>query len=239
MPDNCIDLTVTSPPYDDLRKYNGYLFDFEGVAQQLYRVTKTGGAVVWVVGDSVQKGSETLNSFTQALYFKEFGFNVHDTMIFVKSTSPFPEQNRYNQKFEYMFVFTKGKPTTSNLQKEIAHSNLSRIGKRDGGYRQQDGSIEAGKYDSRKKEKTKGNVWYYPVGMNCTTKDKFAFQHPAMFPEQLAHDHILSWSNEGDLVFDPMCGSGTTLKMAKKLGRNYLGIDISEEYCEISRRRVD
>lgn len=238
IPDGSLDLTVTSPPYDNLRAYNGFSFDFEGIANELYRVTKPGGVIVWIVGDSVHKGSETLTSFKQALYFKDIGFNVHDTMIFEKSTSPFPERNRYNQKFEYMFIISKGKPKTSNLLKEIAYSNLKRLGKKDGSYRQKDGAIEDGKYESRKKEKTKGNIWYYAVGMNCTTKDKYAFEHPAMFPEKLAEDHILSWSNPGDIVFDPMAGAGTTCKMAMLNNRRYLGMEISKEYVDIANERI-
>jgi len=230
IPDNFVDLTVTSPPYDSLRSYKGFIFDYQSMFKELYRVTKLGGVVVWIVGDKTEKGSESLTSFKHALYAKEIGFNVHDTMIYEKSTSPFPESNRYNQKFEYMFILTKGKPKTTNLLKEIAHSNLNRLGKKDGSYRQQNGDIEHGKYDSRKKDKTKGNIWYYAVGMNCTTKDKIAFQHPAQFPEQLALDHILSWSNEGDIVLDPMCGSGTVAKMAFLNNRNFIGIDMSEEY---------
>lgn len=238
MSDNSIDLTVTSPPYDNLRTYNGYSFDFEGLAAELYRVTKPGGVVVWVVGDKTDKGSETLTSFNQALHFKVVGFNVHDTMIYEKSTSPFPQTNRYNNVFEYMFILTKGKPSTFNGLRESASSNLKRLGKRDGSYRQANGTMSEGNYDSRKPTKLKSNIWRYAVGMNCTTKDKFAFKHPAMFPENLAQDHIVSWSNPGDTVLDPFGGSGTTAKMALKNGRQFIHIDISEEYNEIARKRI-
>ena len=113
IPSNFIDLTVTSPPYDNLRAYNGYSWDFESVAQELYRITKDGGVVVWVVGDATIKGSETGTSFKQALYFKEIGFKLHDTMIY-QSDKPPLTHNRYEQKFEYMFVFSKGRPKTFN-----------------------------------------------------------------------------------------------------------------------------
>lgn len=238
IPDCSIDLTVTSPPYDDLRKYNGFSWDFEGVAQELFRVTKDGGIVVWIVGDKVEKGSESCSSFRQALYFKDVGFNLHDTMIYEKSTAPFPEQTRYVQKFEYMFVLSKGKPKTHNLQKEIAESNLKRLGKKDGTYRSDDGEMTKGKYESRKKYKTKGNIWRYAVGMNCSTKDKIAFQHPAIFPEKLVEDHIISWSNPLDVVLDPFMGSGTTAKMALLNDRNYVGFELSDTYCEIANERI-
>ena len=89
-----------------------------------------------------------------------------------------------------------------------------------------------------KEEKTKTNIWEYAVGLGGTTRDKIAFRHPATFPEKLAEDHILSWTNQDDIVFDPMCGSGTTCKMALLNNRKYLGCDISEEYVEISKERI-
>jgi len=231
--DNSIDLTVTSPPYDNLRDYKGYTFDFEGIAKELYRVTKQGGVVVWVVGDATIKGSETGTSFKQALYFKEIGFNLHDTMVYAKNVYPFPPSNRYFQMFEYMFVLSKGNPKTSNL---IRVPTKWKTGKKTN--RQKDGTLEIMKYDTGKDTRVKSNIWEYQTGYQKTTTDKFAFAHSAMFPEKLAEDHILSWSNEGDTILDPMAGSGTTLKMAKKNNRNYIGIEISQEYIEIINKRL-
>ena len=235
IPDNSIDLTVTSPPYDNLRTYKGFSWDFEGIAKELYRATKDGGVVVWIVGDRVKNGSETLIPFEQAQYFKKIGFNLHDTMIYQKNVMPYPEQTRYIQCFEFMFVFSKGKPKTHNLLKEETKGYKP---SKTSTQRNADGTTTALKYEQGKKYRNRWNVWVYDVGYNKTTKDKFAFKHPAMFPEQLAQDHIISWSNEGDLVLDPFMGSGTTAKMAKLNNRNYIGIDISEEYCEISRERL-
>lgn len=234
-PDACIDLTVTSPPYDNLRTYNGYVFDFEAIAQQLYRVTKLGGVVVWVVGDATIDGSETLTSFKHALYFREIGFNVHDTMIYLKDQLAFPDSVRYYNAFEYMFVFSKGILKTFNPIKDRINKSEGRgvvhgiERKRDGTFRKRvcDGKI-IGRFGVR---------WNYWIVYNQQRGE--GTKHPASFPESLARDHILSWSNPGDVVLDPMCGSGTTLKMAKEFGRHYIGIDISEEYCELSRRRVD
>jgi len=237
LPDKCIDLTVTSPPYDNLRTYNGFVFDFEGIAKELYRITKDGGVVVWVVGDRVINGSETLIPFNQALFFKQIGFNIHDTMIYQKNAMPFPEQTRYIQCFEYMFVMSKGKPKSHNMIKEPTRV-ANRIKNKKSCQRNKDGTTTPMKYETGKNERNKWNVWVYEVGYNKTTKDKEAFQHPAMFPEALARDHIISWSNKGDLVLDPFVGSGTTAKMALLNGRNYIGIDISEEYCEIAKKRV-
>jgi len=237
MPDGSVDLTVTSPPYDNLRAYNGYSFDFEAVAKELYRVTKDGGVVVWVVGDKTIKGSESLTSFRQALYFNEIGFNVHDTMLYVKDSTSFPDPTRYNQIFEYMFVFSKGRPKTINL---IADRKNKHTGHHIRGRgRQQDGELSGVRKGNQVKEfGVRNNAWTINTGYMKTTKDPEAYKHPAIFPEKLANDHILSWSNEGDLVLDPFGGSGTTAKMALLNDRNYLHIDISDEYNDIARERV-
>jgi len=236
--DNSIDLTVTSPPYDNLRNYNGYSFNFKGIVKELYRVTKEGGVVVWVVGDATINGSETGTSFKQALYFKEIGFNLHDTMIYHKNNFAYPPVNRYFQVFEYMFVFSKGKPKTYNLIKVKTKYINKKIGMKNSTTRLKNGKIIKNKYLSYKPERIKENIWLYNGGYGKSSLDKIAFKHPAIFPEKLAQDHIISWSNKGDIVLDPMCGSGTTCKMAKENGRKYIGIDVSEEYCEIARRRI-
>ena len=236
MPDNYIDLTVTSPPYDNLRAYLRYEFDFESIAKELYRVTKPGGMVVWVVGDATIKGSETGTSFKQALYFKEIGFRLHDTMFYKKKNPPPLNHNRYEQAIEYMFVFSKGKPKTVNLMQEPCKL-AGKINK--GTMRNNnsdDLSIKHGYGKPYNKTKPRNNFWEYAVGVEKFNKGG---KHPAIYPEKLAEDHIVSWSNPGDLVLDPMCGSGTTCKMAKKNGRNYIGIDIAEEYCEIARGRIE
>jgi len=234
--DNCIDLTVTSPPYDNLRKYKGFEWDFEGVANELYRVTKEGGVVVWVVGDATINGSETGNSFRQALYFKEIGFNLHDTMIYIKNGGlNSGSLNAYQQKFEYMFVLSKGKPKTINLIKDrpnkYVEDRIKRKKMKDGTYKEQHFKTEP--------FGTRYNYWIYDTGSGKSTKDKIAFKHPAIFPEALAQDHILSWSNEGDTVLDPFMGSGTTAKMAKLNNRNYIGFELSEEYCKIAEQRIE
>lgn len=237
-PDKCIDLTVTSPPYDNLRTYNGYTFDFEGIAKELYRVTKDGGVVVWVVGDATIKGSETGTSFKQALYFKEIGFNLHDTMIYQKSTcyAHDPRNKRYKMMFEYMFVFSKGKPNTYNEIQDVKNKSAGKKFKSSCG-RTKTGKKRIGEFII-KDFQARSNIWKYNIG-SAVSSDKIAFSHSAIFPEQLANDHIISWSNEGDIVLDPMCGSGTTCKMAQINNRNYIGIDISKEYCEIARNRIN
>ncbi len=225
MPDNFVDLTVTSPPYDNLRDYNGYSFDFPQVAQGLFRVTKIGGVVVWVVGDATIKGSETGTSFRQALYFKEIGFNLHDTMIYAKK-NPVPyHHNRYNPQFEYMFVLTKGK--LSKFYPLQEKTKCLKTGK----YRYPDGSLKNANTPIIKDSKILNNIWFFSVGQK-------SFGHPATFPEQLANDHIISWSNPGDLVYDPFMGSGTTAKMAIINGRNWIGSEISEEYCRMIEERI-
>jgi site-specific DNA-methyltransferase (adenine-specific) len=235
---DCIDLTVTSPPYDNLRTYNGFVFDFETIARELYRVTKPGGVVVWVVGDATINGSETGTSFRQALYFMECGFNLHDTMIYNKIGPPTVDimLKRYYQHFEYMFVFSKGLPTKCNHITEIKLWVDHR--KNDMGQRNKSGNHVGGAKHSERKDKIRGNVWKYNSGGGHNTSDKIAHDHPAIFPEALARDHILSWSNPGDLVLDCFAGSGTTLKAAKQLKRDYIGIEISAEYVTIAEKRL-
>lgn len=229
-----IDLTLTSPPYDNLRKYNGYTFDFKLIAKELFRVTKKGGIVVWVVADATIKGSETGTSFRQALYFNECGFNIHDTMIYRK-LNPMPvKSNRYLPCFEYMFILSKGKPKSVNL---IRERTLATGKEKYTGTQQENGKFSAyGK--KRNLERDKYNVWDFKVGCNQSTKDKFAFKHPAIFPEQLANDHIISWSNQLDIVFDPFMGSGTTGKMAILNNRYFIGCEISKEYFDIASKRI-
>ena len=232
MPDGFIDLTVTSPPYDNLRTYNGYSFDFEAVAKELFRVTKPGGVVVWVVGDATIKGSETGTSFKQALFFIECGFNLHDTMIYQKSTAPLTH-NRYEQNFEYMFVLSKGKPNAFNGLREPREYKDNRKSKAI--RRNKDNSVDFG-YSTQDETRLRRNVWKYFAGGGAN--DKVASKHPAVFPEQLASDHIISWSNPGDIVYDPFAGSGTTPKMSIINGRNWVASEISEEYAPIIEERV-
>ena len=239
IPDNFVDLTITSPPYDDLRKYKGFIFDYKSMLEELYRVTKNGGVVVWIVGDKTEKGSETLTSFKHALYAKEIGFNVHDTMIYAKNNvyAHDPRNKRYKQCFEYMFVFSKGKPNTYNeiKDKPNKHAGKTLTGTKG---RTQDGIKRDLKPTVMGNFQARFNIWEYTTG-GSVAKDKIAFEHPAIFPEQLVLDHILSWSNEGDIVLDPMCGSGTTCKMAFLNNRNFIGIDMSEEYInEICKPRL-
>jgi len=238
-----IDLVVTSPPYDNLRKYKGYSFDFERIAFELGRVLKPGGVIVWVVNDQTLNGSESLTSFKQAIFFVEHvGLNLHDTMIWHKHTLPLTHC-RYEQHFEYMFVFSKGKPKTFNGIKEPCAYAGKKTGHPGFAASYKESLSKTG--NKQKKEwvkgdfKLKGNVWYIPVGWCISSRDRLAFQHPAIFPEKLAHDHIISWSNEGDLILDPFMGSGTTGIAAKNLGREFIGIEISPEYFEIAQQRIE
>ena len=235
IPNDYVDLTVTSPPYDNLRTYNEFDWDFEGIAEDLYRITKDGGVIVWVVGDATVNGSETGTSFRQALHFKEIGFRLHDTMIYKKSkiVPMDPNCNRYYQGFEYMFVLSKGKPNVCNYIKVPSkHAGKNAIAVN----RNKDGSMRKDRIIKQKGHvvgnfKIKSNIWEYA--------NKSVKGHPAPFPEKLAEDHILSWSNPGDIILDPFVGSGTTAKMAVLNDRRYIGVDVSEEYVEIARRRVD
>lgn len=250
MEDNVIDCTITSPPYDDIRNYNnkikglsdefnGYSFPFEDIAKELYRVTKDGGIVVWIVNDATHNGSETLNSFRQALFFKEVGFRMHDTMIYRK-LNPMPNAGkRYQQMFEYMFVLSKGSPKTTNisLRERSNKCEDKRTYRKKKFSRNQDGEFNENDYFV-KEMVPEYNIWDFYVGWGNTTKDDVAFEHPAIFPEELVKRHIESWTNEGDLVYDPFMGSGTTAKCSILLGRNWIGSELSSEYSDICNKRI-
>ena len=236
--DNSIDLTVTSPPYDGLRSYDGYVFNFDTVVEELYRVTKPGGVVVWVVGDGTVKGSESGTSFRQALTFMEQGFNLHDTMIYRKDNpAPVGGHNRYYQAFEYMFVFSVGTPKTFNpITRERRNKyNDKRTERVKSFTRDPDGTFTK-KYTKINETVKVDNIWSYVVGGGSSVE--YGTKHPAAFPEKLASDHILSWSNEGDMVLDPFVGSGTTGIAAAKLNRRFIGVDCSEEYINLSLKRM-
>ena len=229
MPDNYIDLTVTSPPYDRLRTYNGYSFPFEDIAKELYRVTKEGGVVVWVVNDATVNGSETGTSFKQALYFKECGFWLYDTMIW-KKTGMLPTESRYYNQFEYMFILSKGKPKTMNFICDHKTVNGGRKQRKDAVINKGE-NVKGEGFFIRNEFARRPNVWEIHIG-------KSEVKHPAQFPEQLPADHIITWSNEGDTIYDPFGGSGTTCKMAYLKNRKTIMSEISSEYCELSKQRL-
>jgi len=237
MPDCFIDLTITSPPYDQLRDYKGYNFLFESTAKELYRITKQGGIIVWIVGDATVKGDETGTSFNQALYFKSCGFNLFDTMIYAKTPRGAVGNNKtYWQIFEYMFILSKGQPKTIHLIKDRLNKE-SRDGD-NGTKRLKNGDLLNTKRGGYGSYGRRTNIWKYDIGKGKSTKDNFAFKHPAIFPEQLVEDHLLSWSNEGELVYDCFMGSGTVAKMCILNNRNFIGSEISSEYCNIIEERI-
>lgn len=236
-----VDFTITSPPYDHNRTYNGFKFNVDEMADALFDVTADGGVCVWVVGDVTKDDSETGLPFEHANSFMDRGWNLHDTMIFEKSGLPFPGKNRYFQSWEYMFVFSlKTPPKTTHLLKDRPNSNAGKPahwGKVTA--RQKDGSLkESGKNYVTPEFGARTNIWRYITGGVGCTADKIAYKHPAIFPEALVRDHILSWSNPGDLVLDPMLGSGTTTKIARLMQRDYIGVDISKDYVKDAKERT-
>ena len=248
IPDGSVDLVVTSPPYDNLRTYNGNIeqwnFEkFKNIAKELYRIIKKGGVVIWVIGDATIKGSETGTSFKQALYFKDLGFNLHDTMIYEKNTSTFPARKtgiRYTQIFEYMFIFSKGKPKTVNLicDKKNKWGGVTTWGA-SWNRNSNDELVKGDKKTTIAEYSPRNNIWLYKIGRGSDKGKGGVKNHPAVFPLDLAKDHILSWSNEGDVVLDPFMGSGTTGVASINTNRNFIGIELSEEYYNIAKERIN
>ena len=233
-----VDMIITSPPYDNLRTYDGYSFPFEKIAVELVRIIREGRVIVWIVADATIRGSETCTSFRQALFFKELGMNLHDTMIFKKRNAiPQIYRKRYTNEFEYMFVFSKGKIKIHNpIEIPTLHGGLAL---KSSTYKNfSTGEQKRGKLAKPVKEKKlKGNIWEYVVGKKKI--DQYAKKHPAPFPVALAYDHITSWTDRNEVVLDPMCGSGSACLAAKIAQRRYLGIEISEDYCRIAEERLE
>lgn len=238
MPDEFVDMTITSPPYDDLREYDGYHFPVEEISASLFHKTKTGGVVIWVVGDKTVNGDETLTSFEHAFAFRKAGFRVHDTMIYAKN-NPIPSDcgKRYRQSFEYMFCFSKGQPATFNPITEPTKSAGTKI-KAFRITEQGRGNVPDEDIGREiKKERKLSNIFSYNVGTS-SSRDKIAFEHPAIFPEQLVEDQIRTWTNENDIVYDCFMGSGTTAKIAEVLGRRWLGSELSADYVRLAEARI-
>lgn len=223
MPNDFIDLVITSPPYDNLRKYNGYSFEFENIAKELYRITKDGGVIVWNVFDETVNKFKTGTSMKQALFFQSIGFEIYDYMIYEKNSVAFPSginSKRYTSIFEFVFILSKGFPKSINL---ISDKKNKYAGQ----------SSYDGKVKKVKEFSVRNSIWKYTTSENDKTN------HPAVMPEKLVKDHIYSWSNENDLIYDPFMGSGTTAKISHILKRNWIGSEISKEYCEIANKRID
>lgn len=232
---NVIDMIITSPPYDNLRKYDGYTFDFEEIAKELLRVIKPGGVMIWIVGDATHNGSESGTSFKQALYFKEIGFNLHDTMLYRKINYVPLNHNRYEQEFEYMFCLSKGKPKTFNpIKIPCKYAGCSTWGETSF-YKKDNGELVKTGQKVINDTKIHGNIFEYRTGSTTSSKK---FKHPAMFPEELVHDQIATWSEIGGLILDPMMGSGTSGEVALKLKRDFIGIEISKQYYDLAKERL-
>lgn len=239
--DDSIDLTVTSPPYDGVRDYGGFTLDIPALIEQLHRVTKQGGVVVWVVSDQTVKGSETGTSMRHALAFVDAGFRLHDTMIYHKDNPPpVGGNNRYYQSWEYMFVFSKGAPATFNplTRPQRNKWNDKRTHRVRSVSRGVDGEWAEPKLVPIKTEVKRSNVWTYTVSGGSIASDPLAHEHPAIFPEMLVHDHVVTWTDPGDVVLDPMMGSGTTPKVASAVGRRAVGVDCNPQYVDLARRRL-
>lgn len=237
LPDECIPFTLTSPPYDGLRTYDGLAeWDFMAVARELYRITMPGGVVVWVVQEQIIDGSESGETSRQRLAFADIGFRLHHTMVMGKLGGIQFSSNRYGRPLEYAFILSKGKPRYFSPLRDKPNKESGRV--KVFSNRKPDGSFAPVKHKKVHPYGLRGSVWFYPTGKNNTAKEGYAFGHPALMPEKMAEDHILSWTKVGDLVFNPFAGGGTALKMALLNHRRYLGFEINPKYVEIARRRL-
>ena len=240
------DLILTSPPYDGMREYGGYngAFDFAAVAAACAGNLAPGGVLVWVVRDAVIDGSETCTSFRQAIHFRGLGLNLHLTGVYQHWTVAGMRSNAYYRDFDYMFIFSYGAPRVANLLNDRKHNRpIRKDAKKHAGRVGDNYSKDFHTHHQSQAFGRRGAIWKYNTGQasgyqNGDLPVAELAGHPAIFPQELARDHILSWTNPGDLVIDPMVGSGTTLRAAADLGRRAIGIEINPAYCELIRRRM-
>ncbi len=239
LPANSIDLVMFSPPYDGIRDYKkGWIFDFPALGKNLYRLVKDGGVCAVVINDGTQDFAKSLTSFRLVLNWCDTaGWRLFETCIYQRDGNPGAWwKRRFRVDHEYIFLFLKGKkPKTFDKEPLMVPSkHAGRI--YSGTDRLTSGKFKKIDHKPVKRMKCRGTVWKYPT--SNTEGNRTKLQHPATYPDPLAQDIIQCFSEPGDTVLDPMCGSGTTCVMAMKMKRQYMGIDINEEYCQIARKRL-
>ena len=247
MEDGLCDLILTSPPYDNLRRYGqertnhkrlkgGMSFDFESIAKEMTRVLKPGGVIMWNVQDQTINMSRTGSSMRQALYFMdECGLNFWDHLIWYKTGTPFPSPHRYRSVWENMFIFSKGKPNTFNpILKRNKTAGQVRNSRK---FRDHKGDFVEGFQGTPIREfGNEDNVWYIANGANKSYKNKLSVNHPAVMTDEIARRHILTWTNENDIIYDPFLGASTTTRVARDNNRQWIGSEIHTPYYELSKQ---
>lgn len=242
-PDKCIPLTVTSPPYAKMRLYGGHDYTwetFKSVATQLVRITMEGGVICWVVRNQIVKERENLQAEKEKLFFADdLGLWPHQTIIGAPKGVPLPQSRRYASNFDYVYVFSKGHPRIVNIIRDRRNSRFGDL-KSNRLIRESNGSerLACGGEYAIAKWGFRSNLWSYSTGGNHTATDRISAKHPARMGEPLAEDLIISFSKPGDLVFDPFAGAGTSLKMALLNQRQWLGVEIFDEYVELIEKRM-
>ena len=238
-PDNSIDMVVTSPPYDGLRDYNGFSLDLHKIGKEIYRVLKDGGIAVMVIQDATKDFAKSLTSFRTIVdWCDNVGFRLFETVIYHKNgTEGAWWKQRFRVDHEYMPIFMKGKkPQYFNkepLKIPSKHGGKVMSGS---GNRRTDGTLSETVRRPINTMKCRGTVWDY---LMAGDKNPLKRKHPAVFPDKIPYDCIQCFCPEGGLVLDPFIGCGSTAVMAKVLGRNYIGIDISREYCDLAEERIE
>lgn len=236
---NAVDLTVTSPPYDAMRDYGGHEWDFAEIATELFRITKPGGIVAWNVQNQIIGGQESLSAERQRLYFCDAcGFRPHST-IYVLTTAAFrkPSKARYADTVQLVYIFSKGTPKTINILKDRKNKTAGASVRY--GTRKKDGSRRYGNLKITPDLGYRTNAWYIKQCVQPHASNKFIHEHPALMPEPLAQDLVLSFSNPMELVLDPFAGAGTTARAAILSGRQYVGFEVHKPYYELAMKNID
>jgi DNA modification methylase len=239
LPDNCIDIVVTSPPYDRIRDYNGFECNLHNIGEQLSRVLKDGGIIVMVIQDQTKDFGKSLTTFRTILdWCDNFNLKLFETVIYKKHGAEGAWwTKRFRVDHEYIPVFLKGKRpayfTKEHLKIPSKHAGKTMTGC---ATRLTNGSTLKSKKLKINPTKCRGTIWDY---VTCGDGGKLKHEHPATFPDKIPVDFIETFCPPGGIVLDPFMGSGTTALAALNLGRNFLGFDISNEYVSLANKRVD
>lgn len=239
LPDDCVDLVVTSPPYDAVRKYNGFAFDLHQTGAQIHRVLKDGGIAAMVIQDQTKDFGKSLTSFRTIIdWCDSFGFKLFECVIYRKNGSEGAWwKHRFRVDHEYIPLFLKGdRPAYFDKQPLRVPSKHGGKVMSGSGNRRTDGATNGTVRREINATKCRGTIWNY---LMAGDKNPLKRKHPAVFPDAIPSDLIQCFCPPGGIVLDPFIGSGSTAVQALKHERHFIGFDISQEYCDLCNQRLE
>lgn len=233
-----VDLVLFSPPYDGVRDYRGnWTLDLPALGSELLRVVKDGGFAVMVIADGTKNQRKSMTTFRTAVAWEDAGWSLFESVIYSRDGRPGAWwATRFRVDHEHILMFYKGKrprPVTHHDGLRVPSKHAGK--KWTGTQRLTDGTLVKTSATVAA-DKCRGTIWHYATSNSEGNRTKA--KHPATFPDALARDVILALSAPGDVVYDPMMGSGTSVVIAAQEGRRWLGNDFFAEYVEIAQQRL-